>query len=695
MPVAAPNTVAERLAARTACGVVGREAEIALFEGVLAPPLPVLALLWFHGPGGIGKTTLLTRLREHAEAGGRHTVCVDAALLEPAPASFEGALGSDDPRAAAEPGVLFVDTAEQITPLLGWLRRDFLPALPASWLVVLAGRRPPPAEWTTDAAWHGLMRVHAVAPLADDASRALLAARGVLASAHDDMLAWARGHPLALALLADAARAGHMPSAPGVPAASTADDGTPRAEAPLPSAGGLSPESALVQTLVQRFTRDAAAPTLARALRVAALSRHTTEPLLADVLALDDAQPVFESLRQLSFMQAGPHGLAPHDLVRDVLAADAQWRDARDTHRLVRAVYRHHYGRMVATEGRERIHHQSEALYTQRHAEHKSRYFAWDELGLHRVAPARGTDLALLQAIVRRHEGEAALPWLAYWWERQRDGFRLFWRGDGDERCDGFMLMLRLGSGTPESDRADPAVAAAWRFIGTQRPLAPGEELVLLRHWMHTERHQAVSAAINLASMHVVSHLISQPGVAWSVVWMADADFWQPHFDGVNFARCPAADHEIGGRRFGAFVHDWCFEPPAAWVAGEYRPMPFLHNGAAPADDSEACGAFVDAVRQALRDATDVPALGRGVLAARLGLDGPALQNRLREAVAGLAAHPRDAKFRDALWHTYIEPLHKQEQVAAELGIPFPTYRYRLHQGIELLASALAADPAH
>ena len=36
--------------------------------------------------------------------------------------------------------------------------------------------------------------------------------------------------------------------------------------------------------------------------------------------------------------------------------------------------------------------------------------------------------------------------------------------------------------------------------------------------------------------------------------------------------------------------------------------------------------------------------------------------------------------------------MHKQEQVAAELGIPFATYRYRLQQGIERIAAALRPE---
>ena len=116
-------------------------------------------------------------------------------------------------------------------------------------------------------------------------------------------------------------------------------------------------------------------------------------------------------------------------------------------------------------------------------------------------------------------------------------------------------------------------------------------------------------------------------------------------------------------------------------------------RGAQRADPS----AFVDAVRQALRDFHDAQALREGSWRVRWLRAVPpatptALRARLREALERLAAHPRDRKFRDAIWHTYIEPMHKQEQVAAELGIPFATYRYRLQQGIERIAAALQAD---
>ena len=46
-----------------------------------------------------------------------------------------------------------LDAAERLQPVEGWLREDFLPALPAETRVIIAGRRPPDATWRFDPGW--------------------------------------------------------------------------------------------------------------------------------------------------------------------------------------------------------------------------------------------------------------------------------------------------------------------------------------------------------------------------------------------------------------------------------------------------------------------------------------------------------------------------------------------------------------
>ncbi len=645
---------------------VGREVVLRLFEAAMGAALPPFAVLWFHGPAGVGKSALLGAVRDRALASGRRVVNVDGSSIERGPRGFLDALGLERPGAGDDPGVLFIDGCEHLEALQPWLREQFLPTLPQQWFVVCAARRPPEERWRTDAQWATRLQVRALRDLDDADSRALLVARGVPHDRLTQALVWGRGHPLALSLLADVLR---------------------HSDTPLQA---TAPGGSVVQALVHRLAQDVPDARHLDALRVAAFVRDTNQQVLAAALPCVDSRSLFEWLRSLGFMQSSERGLRPHELVREVLVADTLWRDPARADALRGAACRHFYDRIAHSSGRTRLHHQAEVLYVLRHQPHKERFFDWSALDVHRVEPARDEDHSLIGAMVERHEGARARRWFDHWWQHQRAGFRLFW--SAENACDGFVLMLRLTASASAQDRADPAVAAALGFVERQRKLQGSDELVLLRQWMHTQHYQAVSAAINLTSMHVVTHLVTHPEAAWSAVYMADPEFWQPHFNGVHFVRTPSADFELDGRRFGAFVHDWRAEPAAAWIVREWRPMPF----AAEAEAGQAGDAipFADVVRQALRDFHDAEALRRCALAARLTstdepLDAPELRKRLRDALAQLASRPRDRKFRDAIWHTYIEPMHKQEQAAAELGVPFATYRYRLQQGIERIAAAL------
>lgn len=60
---------------------------------------------------------------------------------------------------------------------------------------------------------------------------------------------------------------------------------------------------------------------------------------------------LFAWLRELSFVETGPDGLAPHDLARDVLDVDLRWRDLEDYKRTFRAVRAHVHGRARAQPG--------------------------------------------------------------------------------------------------------------------------------------------------------------------------------------------------------------------------------------------------------------------------------------------------------------------------------------------------------
>jgi AAA ATPase domain len=304
--------LADRLAAARRRRFVGREAELALFAAALADPEPPFALLYVHGPGGVGKTLLLSEFARLADDAGVPAVRLDGRDLDPSPPGFLAALG----RALDEPpdtsplealtrrprGVLMVDTYETLGPLDAWLREALLPELPGGHLVVLAGRDPPAAGWLADAGWRDLARVVPLRNLRPEESLAYLSARGVPATQHAAVLSFTHGHPLALSLVADVAATGGDPTA-------------------------LAPEQRpdVVRALLGRFVQQLPGARHRQALEACAHVRVTTEALLASALDADDAHELFGWLRRLSFVEEGPYGLFPHDLAREVLDADLRW----------------------------------------------------------------------------------------------------------------------------------------------------------------------------------------------------------------------------------------------------------------------------------------------------------------------------------------------------------------------------------
>ena len=75
-----------------------------------------------------------------------------------------------------------------------------------------------------------------------------------------------------------------------------------------------------------------------------------------------------------------------------------------------------------------------------------------------------------------------------------------------------------------------------------------------LRFWMHREAYQAVTAAINLTAMNIVTHVLTRPNMAWNFVAMADPAFWLPHFSGLNWPRAAEADFAGGGLTYGVYA---------------------------------------------------------------------------------------------------------------------------------------------
>ncbi|WP_043661079.1 AAA family ATPase [Nocardia thailandica] len=661
-----PPTVAERLRAARRRRFVGRAGEVALFRDALDAADPPFTVLFLHGPGGIGKTTLLAELREVAASAGARTAWIDGRTADPAPGTFHDAAAPADERF-----VLFVDTFERLAPLEDWLRETFLPALPVSALVVLAGRTPPDPAWAADPGWQELVRVIALRNLAPDDAREYLRAAGVAADAHERMLSLTHGHPLALSLLVDLVR---------------------QTSAELPASLAQAPDA--VRALLERFVDSVPGPRHRAALEVCAHVRHTTEALLRAALGEPGCAEIFAWLRGLAVIEQGPFGLAPHDIARDVLDADLRWRDPESYLRIHQRVRAHLLGLLDDTA------HDAppvaDLIFLHRHNPTIAGYWDWPSFG--RAFPDRygPADRDPILAMTRRHQGREQAELVDYWLARQPERFVAV-RGAGSAPI-GYFCRLALHEAS-ESDRAgDPGTAVMWEHAIRYGRTAPGEPVYAGRFLVDAVADQLPSPTMNTVTAFSTHAWLSQRGAAWDFIGaFAESEAWEPFMRHIDFH--PATGYTIGARRYAVYAHDWRRVGIADWLdlTNDRVVGPPLHRPAPPEPELVLSQQeFGQAVRAALRE------LGRGgrldgnpllrsrVARSRPGtVSGDTLRALIVEIVEALRAEPRAGKLHRVLDRTYLRPAPTQERAAEMLGLPFSTYRRHLTQGVARVVAEL------
>ncbi len=327
-PSAEVQSLGERLRRQAAQRFVGRDAELQALRPAVGRLPPARPLFFVHGPGGIGKSSLLEQLRLLA-APEVEVVWVNGAELLPTPQGvIEGvgaALGLKDWEPTLEAlvsrwslrgrGVLLLDTFEALEPVQGWMRDTWLPSLPARISVVLAGRRGPDSRWSAHPLWADAMHAIGLEVLGPEACARLAQAHGAPAALCEGLAERAHGLPLAAVLLAAEAR----------------DTGA------LPDNLG----DALVQALTRRCIEHAPSAAHREALLACALARRATRDLLAHLFGDTSAEGLFEWLASQGYVGASRDGLRLHDLMREAVLEDVAWCDRDRFRSLRRAVARY------------------------------------------------------------------------------------------------------------------------------------------------------------------------------------------------------------------------------------------------------------------------------------------------------------------------------------------------------------------
>ncbi|CAM5570938.1 AAA family ATPase [Streptomyces fumanus] len=649
---------------------VGRQEELELFREV-AGDTSQLGVFYVHGPGGVGKSSLLRRFVEEARGRGRTVVEVDGRWLDPSPAAFEAAVG-----AVPEASVLVIDTFERCQGLEEWLRERYLPALPHDTTVVVAGREAPSSDWYLDSAWDDTLHVIPLGDLTHEDALHLIRARGVPPHLHESVISFAGRYPLALSLTAAVV------------------------SRRMASSMDWEPTPNVVEMLLRRLVGTTPSPMHRHALEVCAHAMTTSEELLRDVFGEEDAVVLFEWLRGLPFVESGQEGVYPHDVVREALDSDLRWRDFTGYRKMHYAVRDYAVRQVRSASGPAVLMAARAANYLLHHGPFKMAYHSWRGNGEVYETPYRPQDRPTLLSMAATARDGAPVTDVEYWLERQPHAFRLYWNSATGEPL-GFLAHLACEEFTAEDAAADPVVAALRRDHSEALP-APGSGVLrLARYLVQRDGKERPSPAFDLMRLTVLADWLRTDRLAWSGRVLSDRAFWEKEMAFLGH-RTVDTGRTPDGRPHTVFVMDWQTLPVDLWLETLSRRMlfgPDTEAVTAPAAPETAPGTspsggpelsdeqWEEAVREVFRAWRHEDVLAASPLLRLLPAGTPReslelLRGHVLETVESLRADLTTAKYHHALTATYLGRPTTQRGAAARLGTPFSTYRRHLDNGL-------------
>jgi hypothetical protein len=659
---------------------VGRAAELRAFQAALTERADVFTVLYLHGPGGIGKSTLMQRFADEAHRSGR-----PVQRLQPVPdhapamtGSGHGDTGPDgtDPD---RPPVILIDALERWEHPEHWVRNTVLPGCPVGTLVVVASRRPPSVAWRAELGWNDVLVPLAVGPLSPAESAGLLAAHNVPDERRAAALEFGSGNPLALRVAAQAI---------GGDPAGRSDDDRYRDVA-------LSIYDQLIGPVPSRAHRHA--------LEVSAHAASTDEDLLRSAVPRADAAELFDWLRDLPFVASGPRGLFPSGVVRNVVETELRWRDGDQFAGMHARVKDHLVKRARTVTADAVIPFVADIIFVQRGETRQWPFFTridGFEVREDRYAPA---DLSEVRAIAERAEGPDSARLVEYWLDRQPDAVRVY-RRPGDDTVLGYFVLLRVNHPTEDDLGADPVVAAAWARTQNVMPLRPGEHVGVSRFVVDPASYHRPSEIMDLAQLRLAANILCDDELTWSVIVTPDPRFWAPSIE-RDHTMTDGPPIVVDGRAYTLYSQYWGLTPISAWSAVSDGQMLSRRPAAMPAGSRSAAwtrAEFDQAVRGTLRSwqRPDVLAdsrMAHSRMVAELGA-GDAVANLRRifsAALETLRGDPRQTKFHRVLMATFFDGVPTQEAAAERLDLPYSTYRRHLARGLDGLCAMLWKAETH
>lgn len=666
---------------RSRAHFVGRRSERDLLASALVASAAEPRIVLLRGEAGVGKTTLLRIFSWEAEDAGHRVMWVSGEHVLPNPeavtAHVGGALQSREPWAELgardKVDILVLDAAENLWPCLSWVFGEALSRLERRVLVIVASRSSMPPNLRAQIGFAASMTDVHLPTFSKSELLSAIEARGLPVARTAEIERGCAASPLAFALLAEHyARTGALPSAQ-----SAADPWV---------------------VLSQEFLRNATTASQASALRALSVSRVVDPELLASMLGVEDALPLFRFLAELSFVDETPRGLILHGVVRRSV-----YEDLRTTQPKLLAEYVERAIDLLSTRASESPLSSAcdlvlEAFFLARQSNNARSFLFLEDLGRHSVRHAREEDLSWIRQSVDHFEGAQSRATFEEILPLQRDA--LFVVADENDEPESVFFAIDAARLPSDIIARDETLRLAIEHTQSHQPL-------VARYWFVRDTYQAFGpkmTALMCSGPPLLMHVSRRSELVFAV---EDPERWKPlgplwGLEDVEGVRIRFPNH-IKGLSIANL--DRMTHPSLSWRE-RHRQIFRIHARNLAELSASTPGAwlgheaFVEAVREALSVLRRPLELAETrlldcALATTTSSRGPesspsaAIAQVLKEALDELESSAAYAADAGVLRATFFGPPEKHEAIAASLGLPFGTFRHRVRRATARLAELL------
>jgi hypothetical protein len=543
-----PQRLKDRLNQQAARNFVGRAQEIAhLLHLIDKQNTPVV---FVHGIGGIGKSSLLEVFATQAQNAGLVVIKMDCRAIRPSTEGFlravSEAIGGDATdleqvslrlSGLGTHVILAFDTYEVFRMMDTWLRQVFIPALNDNIHIVFFGREAPVSAWYTTPGWHGMFQSILLGPLSNDEAEELLSKCGVPETDTQRVTLFTHGHPLALSLAA----------------------------ATIVEHPGLNLKEVesqhVVTELMQLYMADVSDPLSRVTLEAASVVRRTTHSLLGAMLPDIAPNDAYDRLQALPFVDNASDGLIIHDLVQQAIATRLRAADPERYQNYRRAAWYQLRSEFSAGSRATIWRYTADMAYLIEHPAIHEALFPSDA-HLYAIEPANPNDEAEIRMTTLRHDGPERVNIIRDWWKLARGAFYVARERQG--KVAGYYCLIPVHPATTRLQFDDPVSHLYWQHL-QENPIPERQSALLILNSLAFEAGDSPSAVQGTLWLDIKRCYVEN-ALARRVYTTFLSKSWIPvleHFGYKCFGSVP-----LDGKEYTSMVLDFGPRLVPGWLAG-------------------------------------------------------------------------------------------------------------------------------